>query len=1328
MRYKAIAFTIVFVFSFLIINQSFDDFDNSSESKTITKPQTDKKELLNSISQWSDRKKKIKGVAKFDEPNKFNELHRLLRTRDGEESPSYKMNYKIDELKKAKAKVSKLNKGAAEVTWIERGPANVGGRTRGILVDPDDPNKDTWFACSVGGGVWKTTDAGTTWELKTAGLPNIAMSYIAMAESNHNVIYVGTGEGFGNVDGIVGNGIFKSTDKGETWVQLSSTANNTDFSFVNRIVVDPADENIVIAATNGGVFKSTDGGIGWTETYTSSNVQDLIMNPLNSKSLYAAKNGGPVLKSLDGGDSWIEIREGVNAGARIEIDIAPSDTNRLYITAQEGIFLMSSDAGLTWEEVNDLSGENINWHNGQGGYDNAIAVHPYNEDVVYYGGIAVFKAEMVFDSVKGISSVDTIGTSTFMAFKNDNLSYMDGGVGTGEEYFEEDLVIDDDYVDVEIRFGNSITQKAYMFINYTQYVSMIDVPFQVWDVSNNKQLTVAYNDIRKNNGYDWSFTRGDEIFVLAVDYDAVSVDPNIATADGLKYKNIYVVSPKIASGSTWDPAAHPESSLNITAGFVPIVNRNSTQLTNWYDRYIGEHAAVHVDQHELVMVPMNESTGEFRILNGNDGGVAFSNDGGVNWIETDQNGYNTTQFYGADKKPGASEYFGGTQDNGTWYSAPGIDATASTAYNFAIGGDGFETAWSYGDPNKLIGGSQYNRFWKTVDGGANWYPADDGFTGWGNSAESPFVSKLAKNNSDPDLLFTITRAGVWRSDDFGDKWALSPINNLDAGGAWFSWAQVSISIADPQVVWAASYLNSTVPNVSKDGGFTFSTTSGYDDVTMGLISGLDTDPIDPATAYLTFSFSDAPKILRTTDYGQTWTDISGFGTGDESTTGFPDVAVFSVVVMPYNTDIIWAGTDIGIVESLDNGATWHLLESNLPSVSIWEIKIVDDQVVLATHGRGIWSATLAELSGYTPPVVTLGPVINGDIRVGTDGVTIFASLRSVYDSTHVIVDGEPIRTILNTEIEDITVTTVISEVGTKNIYLRSYKDGESFRSASFDVFVFEVLAAEDGYYSGFSAGEDGFVLDGFEILETAGFTSSALQSPHDYAAKTDYLAVLRTPIIVAGTDAIMTYKDVAIIETGTAGTVFGDLEFWDYVIVEASQGGEWMPLADGYDASSDSRWLTAYDNVQSGDESMFKSHTINLLDNFNAGDTVLIRFRLFSDDNTVGWGWLIDDLIIQGQFVGVENEVQVPVKYALNQNYPNPFNPSTTISFALPQKSDVSIKVFNNIGQLVETLYKAETNPGYHNVTWNAKVASGIYYFSIKAGDFVETKKMVLLK
>ncbi len=472
MKYKMIGFMLVFILSFFIINHSFKNTESSNVAKMeIIK--SEKSNMMNSKAEWSEKKKIVKGVSKFDEPNKFMELHRMIRTRDGEEKPGYEVNYRIKELNKAKARAAKLSKSLAsvnEVTWVERGPANVGGRTRGIHVDPTDATNNTWFVASVGGGVWKTTDGGSSWEIKTPDLPNLSMSYFGVSPANNDVIYVGTGEGFGNLDAIPGNGIFKSIDRGETWTQLESTVNN-DFIFVNRFVVDPTDENIVIAATSTGIFKSTDGGANWTKVLSGNDVQDMVANPLNFSTIYAARNGAGIFKSIDAGDTWVQSNEGILGAGRMEIDIAPTDTNRLYISAEttNGTLFMSTDAGASWEAVIDVEGseyENVNWLGSQGWYDNCIVVHPYDENIVFYGGIDSWQATINFDSVKGISNVTLTNTESFMGFKDSKLDYLEGSLGTGEQYWEEELVDDGDYVNVEIRFGNGITQKAHMFENY----------------------------------------------------------------------------------------------------------------------------------------------------------------------------------------------------------------------------------------------------------------------------------------------------------------------------------------------------------------------------------------------------------------------------------------------------------------------------------------------------------------------------------------------------------------------------------------------------------------------------------------------------------------------------------------------------------------------------------------------------------------------------------------------------------------------------------------------------------------------------------------------
>ncbi len=1336
-----LSFFVIATFSMLITNTWIVKNSNDIVTKVTNRSFLKYKETNNKpIAKefWSEKKRKVKGVFKADAPDKFAEYQTKIRTARDEDKPGYTRNYRFIEFAKAKKRASLMKTSNNSVStldvlnWVERGPANVGGRTRAIVVDPDDASFGTWFAGSVGGGVWKTTDAGQSWIPLTDDLPNLAVSCLEMAASNHNVMYAGTGEGFYNADAIQGNGIMKTTDKGATWFQLASTADDPHFAYVNRLAVDPTNENIVIAATNSGIYKTTDGGITWTEKY-SGRIQDLRANPQNFNTLFAPANNG-VIRSLDAGETWVLPDKAILAGGRIELAVAPTDTSRVYASVNSSPQKMFAtlDGGTSWSEVEEFDGADINWLGGQGWYDNTMGVNPLNEDIVYMGGIDLWKSEITIDSVLGITDVTDTDLDTLFTYTPSGLPEREGGVGTGKDFWDEQVLFNTELTDIEIRFGPGKSQKAHRYSSSAGYIyqDYIDVPFEVWDITNNKQLMCGFQDIDRNGVYSLRTSRGDVIFVNNVDYDSTAPSPNLAVDLGNKYENSFVVAFRMLPGKVWNSENLPDILIRIEIGKLPSLRRHTVAITDAY----GSHPTstyVHPDHHNITLVVTNESAQEFLFLNGNDGGVAVSYDGGASFDEVGNNGYNTSQFYGVDKKPEASQYFGGMQDNGTWESPKNVEADKNSKYNFRIGGDGFEVAWHYGDGDKMIGGSQFNRFYKTTDGWNTSAASNVGFNGWGNSNVSPFISKIAKSYSDPDLLFTITTEGVYRSGNFGDSWSLYPIPEF-ANAGYFSFAQVAISIAEPQVVWAGAVSDGLF--VSKDGGISFQKANDYTVVSMGGLSGLDTHPIDEATAYATYSFSGRPKILRTTDYGQTWEDITGFSSGSVSTNGFPDVATYCVSVMPYNTDIIWAGTDIGLIESTDGGTSWHLANNGLPQVSIWEIRVVDDEVVVATHGRGIWSVSLPELADHKPPPATLSPGILS-ANQGVSGIILNASLRSVYDSTHVMLNNKNVMTVITSNIVDTTLIIPVTSYEPTSIYLNSYKGTREYRSAAAELDVVQLLAPEPGYSTDFESGEDEFVLNGLSINTNDGFSGASINSPHPYENNSMLTALLRVPVIIASTDAIFEYDDIAIVEIGDNGSEFGDDNFWDYVIVEANNGTEWIALEDGYDARLNSDWLNAYNGGQSGTESMYKSHSINLLDKFSPGDTVLFRFRLFADQFVNGWGWSIDNLVIQGTYVGVENKEILPKKFELSQNYPNPFNPSTKISFSLPVESKVKLQIFNTLGELVTTLVDETKNAGVHQLEWNAgNFASGIYLYSISAKSvsdakqFNSVRKMVLLK
>jgi photosystem II stability/assembly factor-like uncharacterized protein len=1310
--------------------------------------------------------KKIKKTKKFDIPQLFSEYHSMIRTREGDLKPAYKPNQKLNELRTAIRRSEKLfrDKPQEKLDWIERGPGNVGGRTRGLMVDPYDETHKTWFAGSVAGGIWKTTDMGESWRNMTPFLPNLATTCLAYSQANPDIIYAGTGEGFMNLDAVNGDGIFKSTDHGETWNQLQSTVS---FQSINRIVVDPKNANLVLCcandmnisgvqdqryfrARNSTIQRSTNGGLSWLQVYEAgeNRIQQIVANPNDFNIQYATINGIGVIKSTNAGYTWFDAFEGLGEGSRFEMAIAPTNPDKLYLSVENGSksdFYISEDAGENWYFVNDTK-RNNSWLSSQGWYDNCIAVHPYDENTIFVGGVNIFKISMQsgMDSVYKILKINKTNIDSFMVFSDIGLPFSDGGIGTAEDLWEEKLLDNDEYSTVEIRFGSNRKQKAHRLImtseNEYRYVDFVDVPFDVQDLDNYRQLAISFVDINMNGKFDLlegEYPEG--ILIHAVRYN---IDPDDSIKNNEKYKAAYVIAPLLKDGATWDPDNIPSSKIKIEWGKIYTKKRNTVAVTDGYGQFgnPNHNGIVHVDQHNITMIPVNEANGDYWILIGNDGGVAYSTNEGKNWIETDHNGYNTSQFYGCDKKPGANQYIGGTQDNGTWLSPNNVDAEALTQYKAVIGGDGFETVWHYRDIMKIIGTSQFNTIRRSTDGGISWHYIGSEITdGYGTGG--PFVTKIAKSLTDPDLIFAVGKSGVWRSENFGNSWSLIPIpDSLWRSGGYYSNAQVDISIADPQVVWAGINMSSKGKlQLSTDGGLSFAPVNNYDPVPMGRITGLETHPLDKNTAYALFSFAKAPKILKTTDLGQTWKDISGFDDDSVSKTGFPDVAVYSMVVMPYNTDIIWVGTEIGLFESTDNGESWHYTDNGLPPVAIWQMKIVDDQVVLATHGRGIWSVTLPELEGYKPPDVTLAPSLSALGESPCGKLALRTNIRSEYDSTKVFLKlpvEDKYNEImkfkdLNMSETDLMAPFDIDSQIVVSVYIASYKDDHEYKTGNYSVTLYPLDELVMNHYIDFKEVSANFGGWGFNIDSIPGFDTYALQSPHRYKNRTTIMSILLTPVIVADTLCNFKYNDIAIIEPGDSGTLYGDAYFYDYVVVEATRNGlDWIPLAPGYDARFDPDWLSVYYGQSTLSKDMFRAHEINLLDYFNKRDTILIRFRLYADAGANGWGWAIDNIDIQRNgYLDVNDYIKIHNEFYIKRLFPVPFSDELNIEFFATASGYINLEVYNSRGDKINNLVDGRVSEGTHIIKWQPINSSdAVYFIRMKKGNIVDTRKVVLIK
>jgi hypothetical protein len=321
--------------------------------------------------------------------------------------------------------------GASLGSWSPIGPTNQGGRTRQVLIDPTNPN--IMYAASVGGGVWKSLNGGTSWTVLTDLLiPNIAVTALAFQPNNTQVLYAGTGEGYFNGDAIRGAGIFKSTDGGSSWSQLAST-NVTNFQYVQRIVVSPRNTQRVYATTRAGVFRSNDGGATWTSLINGAAVNgcmDLAMQVNRITGFVFASCGtfaqGTVYRALDSNTSAFSAVFSTAGMGRTSLAIAPSNEDYIYAMAAStaannfndgllGVFRSTSNGGPgTWTtQVSNTSSTQLNtllltnpvYNYGscvgpanvgffnQGWYDNVLAVDPLDPNKVWSGGIDLFRSD-----------------------------------------------------------------------------------------------------------------------------------------------------------------------------------------------------------------------------------------------------------------------------------------------------------------------------------------------------------------------------------------------------------------------------------------------------------------------------------------------------------------------------------------------------------------------------------------------------------------------------------------------------------------------------------------------------------------------------------------------------------------------------------------------------------------------------------------------------------------------------------------------------------------------------------------------------------------------
>lgn len=410
--------------------------DQVSHQEAPVVSEADRAQMIARLERKAE-KFETRGPKRFDKPQEAMDFFMAQRLGEGmTEYPMTHLESTAAEIRDRAALQRGGNPGGIS-QWEPLGPGNIGGRTRGLAIDPVNP--DVMYAGGVAGGVWKSTDAGGSWTPTGDTLINLAVTTIAIDPSNTNIIYAGTGEGFFNGDSVRGLGIFKSLDAGATWTRLGSTA-SSDFFYVNHIELNPDNPNRVFAATRSGVWRSSNGGSNFENVLanpfangsspssngSSAGATDLDIQPGSSPEVILAAFGSftndGLFRSADGGNTWNEVGTASDLNVfnqgRMTVEFAPSQPNVAYVAmADNGAgnetgrlvnIFRSTDGGVTWQArantgagFNGLLFSNVPFASGcfgsqffsQGWYDNTLAVDPVDSDVIWVGGVDLFRSD-----------------------------------------------------------------------------------------------------------------------------------------------------------------------------------------------------------------------------------------------------------------------------------------------------------------------------------------------------------------------------------------------------------------------------------------------------------------------------------------------------------------------------------------------------------------------------------------------------------------------------------------------------------------------------------------------------------------------------------------------------------------------------------------------------------------------------------------------------------------------------------------------------------------------------------------------------------------------
>ncbi|HSK09800.1 MAG TPA: hypothetical protein VK911_09495, partial [Vicinamibacterales bacterium] len=882
--------------------------------------------------------------------------------------------------------------------WRYLGPTTFSGRITGFAVPPGQTT--TYYVLTASGGLWKTVDAGISFEPIFDKYGTLSMGWMAIAPSNHDVLYLGTGEPMHARSSTHGNGVWKSADAGKTWTHVGLEKS----MFIPKVEVDPKNPDIVYVAAEGslydnepttdrGLFRTADGGKTWTNVgpMKDRGVADFVIDPRNADVVVAAAYktfrrawtymdrhpGNDLYKTTDGGKTWKKLANGLPASAslgRIGLALFEKNPSIIYARIDEEVNL-----GLAERDgVANFRAPGPGGFGGRGGAGGTVLFRPdahFAAFKTFKPQPELLKAAGKFVPVTAETEADLVKALNALIEDKDFLSKQGVDLAKLQAAARKVHAKDEDIV-AAIEEIDRLTKREAPAADSTEAKGR-------YQLVNRHALEILYAPMLaiapplKRNGVVYRTDDQGETWKRMTEYKPSGGSSQVNQTEGGYYGRIVV-----------DQTNDQVVMCGDTNTTVSRDGGKTFQLTGWDGT-----GKTHVDHRVVWVDPANPN----HVLSGNDGGVSETWDGGKHFSQ--KNGISAQQFYDiAVDNELPYNVMGGTQDNGAWLG-PSQNRNSyglfPSDWLYLPTGDGFYVVRDWWNPEYVYYESQFGnssrmnlktgevsrlavRLTPEQEAAGEAVPRYQ----W----NAPIV--LSPHN--PGIVY-IAAQHVYRSVTRGEpgtfvkispdltkaskeKIALSRKTNLQ----WATIYSFAVSPKKAGLYWAGTDDGNV--QVSSDGGNTWvNITNQFYDANGKVKAGVKGDVIpydrwvkrvvpsafDENVCYVAFSgyrthAEDKTWLFVTKDLGKTWTDISG-GMNNP---------VWDVEEDPENANVLYLGTDYGIFVTIDQGTSWVPFSSSMPPVVIRDLAIQkrDREMAIGTYGRGIYVADIGPIKEFAPAV------------------------------------------------------------------------------------------------------------------------------------------------------------------------------------------------------------------------------------------------------------------------------------------------------------------------------------------------------------------------